>query len=303
MAINQLALPEELVTDMFDTVNGKSSVAVLAQSKPIPFAGTKEFVFSLDDDVSIVGEGEGKPANAGHFTPVVITPFKMVYQLRVSSEFVHSSDEARIGYMQRFAAGFAKKMARGLDIAAFHGLNPKTKTPATLLAGKSFDARITNVVTYDATQPDDNLDAAIQMITTGQREFNGIAMSDAFGAAMARVKVNGVVQYPEFRFGGAPGAFAGIPLSKNNTLPITDTTSGASVRADHAIVGDFQNAFKWGYAKNIPLEVIEYGDPDGTGRDLKYYNEVCLRAEAFLGFGILDIASFAMIKAAATTNS
>lgn len=303
MAIQQIQLPEDLITEMFNTVNGKSTVAALAASRPIPFSGSKEFVFSLDGDVSIVGEGDAKPAETGSFTPVVINPIKMVYQLRVTNEFMYSAEEARLGYLQAFADGFAKKMARGLDIAAFHGLNPKTRTPATALAGKSFDAKITNIVTYNASAPDDNLDAAVQMITANGRNFNGLAISDTFGAAMAQVKVNGVVQYPEFRFGGAPASFAGMPLSKNSTLIVADSTSGASVRADHAIVGDFQSAFRWGYAKNIPLEVIEYGDPDNSGRDLKAYNEVCLRAEAFIGFGILDAASFAMIKAAATTNA
>lgn len=61
------------------------------------------------------------------------------------------------------------------------------------------------------------------------------------------------------------------------------------------MVGDFTNAFKWGYAENIPLEIIEYGDPDGTGRDLKAYNEVLLRAEAYIGWGILDERAFARV--------
>ena len=64
---------------------------------------------------------------------------------------------------------------------------------------------------------------------------------------------------------------------------------------DHVLLGDFQNAFKWGYVENIPLEVIKYGDPDGSGHDLRRYNEVCLRAEAFIGWGILDPDAFAVI--------
>ena len=62
-----------------------------------------------------------------------------------------------------------------------------------------------------------------------------------------------------------------------------------------AIVGDFQNAFRWGYAENIPLEIIQYGNPDGLG-DLKQTNQIVLRAEAYIGWGILDAASFAIIK-------
>ncbi len=54
--------------------------------------------------------------------------------------------------------------------------------------------------------------------------------------------------------------------------------------------------FKWGYAENVPLEIIEYGDPDGSGRDLKAYNEILLRAEAFIGWGILDTDAFARVE-------
>ena len=52
---------------------------------------------------------------------------------------------------------------------------------------------------------------------------------------------------------------------------------------------------KWGYAKQIPLEVIRYGDPDNSGKDLKGYNQVYLRAEIYLGWGILDKNSFARV--------
>lgn len=59
-------------------------------------------------------------------------------------------------------------------------------------------------------------------------------------------------------------------------------------------VGDFANAFKWGYAKQIPIEIIPYGDPDGNG-DLKRTNQVFIRAEAWIGWGILDPSAFARI--------
>lgn len=64
---------------------------------------------------------------------------------------------------------------------------------------------------------------------------------------------------------------------------------------DQAIVGDFAGSFRWGYAKNIPMEIIQYGDPDNSGNDLKGYNQVYLRAEVYLGWGILDPNAFARI--------
>lgn len=293
--LTRLELPEILVTEMFNTVNGKSSLAALSAQKPMPFNGTKEFVFSMDDEASIVGEGEAKPAHSAAFTPVVITPIKLVYQLRVTNEFMYANDEARLPYLQAFADGFAKKIARGIDIAALHGINPKTKAVVNGLADKNFDDLIQNKVVYDATAPDDNLDAAVAAIVANDRNVTGTLISPAFGAAMGKVKVNGVVQYPEFRFGGVPGSFAGYAMQMNNTLVYKNSEKPT----DHLLVGDFQNAFRWGYAKNIPMEVIEYGDPDGAGRDLKQYNEVCLRAEAYVGWGILDADSFAVVQAQA----
>ena len=290
----RLAFPEELITEMFNTVQGKSAIAGLSAQRPIPFNGTKEFVFSLDGEASIVGEGAAKPAGEASFDAVVITPIKFIYQARVTDEFMHAADDARLGYLQAFAEGFSRKIARGIDIAAIHGCDPKTKTPVTSLATKCFDGKIQNIVTYDASNPDANLDAAIAAITAGERTATGMAISPTFGAQMAKVKVNGVVQFPEFRFGGAPQSFAGYGVQMNTTVPVQAT---GATEVDHAVVGDFANAFRWGYAKNVPLEVIEYGDPDGAGRDLKQYNEVCLRAEAYVGWGILDAASFALIQA------
>ena len=65
---------------------------------------------------------------------------------------------------------------------------------------------------------------------------------------------------------------------------------------DLVILGDFADSFKWGYAKQIPLEVIKYGDPDNSGQDLKGYNQVYLRSETYLGWGIMDAESFAIVK-------
>lgn len=294
MAVNMLSLPEELVTDIFSKVKGHSSIARLSNQRPLPFNGQKEFVFSMPGEASIVAEGAQKPAGEAAFAPKIIKPVKFIYQARVSDEFVNSSDEAKLNYLEAFGEGFAAKIGRGFDIAAMHGLNPSTLTVLQTLAGNYFDDTnlITNVVTYAAATADDNLDAAVQAVVADNGIVNGIAISHAFGAAMAQIKVNGVVQYPEFRFGGAPANFAGYTLDMNTTVPVIPT--GGDV--DHVILGDFENAFRWGYAKNIVLEVIEYGDPDGTGRDLKAYNEVCLRAEAYIGWCILDGDSFAVVR-------
>lgn len=95
--------------------------------------------------------------------------------------------------------------------------------------------------------------------------------------------------------GANPGSLNGTACDVNSTVNFNKGT-------DRAIVGDFARAFKWGYAKELPLEVIPYGDPDNSGRDLKGHNEVYLRTEAYIGFAILDPKAFAAVQAVQATE-
>ncbi|WP_420544382.1 phage major capsid protein [Streptococcus orisratti] len=284
----------ELVTDLISKVQGTSVLAKLSNQVPIPFSGIEQFIFNLEGNAQIVGEGEQKQAGEATLSSKVIKPLKFVYQARISEEFKNASEEKQVAYLQAFNDGFAKVIARSFDIAGIHGLEPKTMTDASFKADNSFDGVITdNVVTFNAGTIDDNIDAAVAQVTAKGGEVTGLALSPVAGQALAKIKVNGVAQYPEFRFGQNPNSFYGMTSDVNKNL----TTVGGTAKTDHAIVGDFQNRFKWGYAENIPLEIIEYGDPDQTGRDLKAYNEICLRTEVFIGWGILDPDAFARIEA------
>lgn len=284
--------PAEVVNEMFDAVRGHSALAKLSGQKPMPFTGVTQFVFNAEGEAALVGEGTAKPAGNAAATPKIIKPVKFVYQQRVSDEFVKSSDEVRLRYLEGFAEGFGRKIARSFDIAAMHGIEPATKAAASFKATNSFDGMVTNVETYAAATVDENIDDAIQSITDGN--VSGIVLSPTAAAALSKIKANGVTQFPEFRFGQNPDAFYGMASDVNSTLEVQGT--GVSEK-DHVLVGDFESAFRWGYADNISLEVIEYGDPDGAGHDLKQYNEVLLRTEAYIGWGILDANAFALVQA------
>lgn len=287
----------ELVTEMFSKVKGHSSLAKLCGASPMPFAGTDTFVFTMDGEAAIVGEGGQKPAGDAGITSVTIKPLKFVYQHRVTDEFVHLSEEKQIPYLRAFADGFAKKIARALDIAAFHGVNPATGTAAAQIGTNCFTGTVTDtdhIIAYDADAPDDCIDTAVSAIQTDGGQITGIAMAPVMGAAIGAMKMqdSGAAMYPEFRFGGNPAAFCGLASDVNNTVNFgAASADSAKLRA---VAGDFTNCFRWGYAENIPLEIIQFGDPDGQG-DLKRTNEIVLRAEAYLGWGILDAASFALI--------
>lgn len=281
----------ELVTDLINKVKGRSSLAALCAQTPIPFNGLKEFTFTMDKEVDIVAEGGKKTEGGISLEPVTIVPIKFEYGARISDEFLYATEEEQIDILTAFNEGFARKVAKGLDIAAMHGINPRTGEASTVVGDNNFDSKVTQKVDYTEATPDDNLEAAIALVDGSEGDVTGMALSKTFGAAMAKVKANNVKLYPEFAFGASPETLNGIRVDVNKTV------SGTTAK-DHGIVGDFQNAFKWGYSKQIPMEIIKYGDPDNSGKDLKGYNQVYIRAEVYLGWGILLPESFARIAEA-----
>lgn len=283
-----------LVTDLINKVKGKSSLAKLAANEPVPFNGQKEFTFTMDSEVDVVAEGGAKSHGGVTIDPVTIIPIKIEYGARVSDEFMYSADEKKIDILKAFNDGFAKKAARGLDLMAFHGVNPRTMTASTVIGEKNFKDKVKNMVTYTSNDPDANMESAVKLVQASEGTVTGIAMAPAFSGALADMKVNGVKQFPELAWGANPEAINGLPVDINRT--VSDTGK------NKAIVGDFADYFKWGYADEIRFEVIEYGDPDNTGKDLKGHNQVYLRTEMFIGWGIFDGEVFARIVDAETVT-
>lgn len=290
-------LPPVVTNQMFNKVRGKSSLARLSGSEPIPFNGETVFTFSMDSEVDLVGENGAKSNGGGTVAAIQMIPVKVEYGLRVSDEFRYGSDEIRLQYLTSFAEGFANKVARGIDIMAFHGVNPRSKQKASVITNKNFDDLISNTVVFDSSYPDKNIVDAIALVEGAEHDVSGLAISPAMKNALAKL-TKGSSSYepmfPELGWGATVGAINGLPADANSTVSFN---SGA----DRAIVGNFASFFKWGFAKQIPIEVIEYGNPDNSDLgDLKGHNQVYLRGEAYVGWGIIDPSAFAIVKASAS---
>lgn len=286
--------PEELVPGLIQKTTGASALAALCASSPIPFNGMKEFTFQLDSEVDIVAENGAKGKGGATVTPVTIVPIKIEYGARISDEFMYASEDAQLDYLTAFSDGFAKKVARGIDLMAFHGVNPRSGTASAVIGTNHFDSKVAQIVTQNTATADADVEAAIAMVQGSDRDVNGIVMAPAFRSALATLtKTGGDRMYPELAWGNKPGTLNGLTAQSISAL-------SANSSKDMALIGDFQNCFKWGYAKQIPIEVIQYGNPDNdaTLGDLKGHNQVYLRGEVYLGWGILDASAFAMIKSA-----
>lgn len=281
--------PAEVSAKVFNLVRGKSSLAKMAPEEPIAFTGTDVFTFNYDNEVSVVGENLPKENGGLTVAPVTIKPVKIEYGARVSDEFMHASDEKRLEIMQAFIEGFARKAARGLDIMAMHGYNPKAGTASAVIGTNHLDSKSQEVV-----QAQGNLDLAIPTALTqlGDFEVNGVVMSRVAANTLASLTADNAPLYPELKWGGQPEALNGLRCDINTTVSKNAKVVG--------YVGDWE-AFRWGYARDIEIKVIEYGNPDNDANagDLAGHNQVYLRGEAYIGWGILSNQAFARIVTAA----
>ena len=289
-----------LVNALIDNVKGKSALAVLCDQQPVPFNGQKEFVFTMGDEANLVAENAAKSRGSVSLAPVTIVPVKIEYGARVSDEFLYATEEEKIDILKSFNDGFAKKAARALDIMAFHGMNPRTAANAVILGTNYFDNGVQ--ATYEGASgseidADTLVETAIGLVGANEYDVTGIAMAPAFRTKLAALKLgtnNAQPRFPELSWGKAPSTINGLPAQVNSTVAF-----GSS--PDLAIVGDFAGAFKWGYAKQIPMEIIPYGNPDNSDDgDLKGHNQIYIRCELYLGWGILDKNAFALIKSGAS---
>ena len=286
----------ELTNEMFNLVKGKSSLARLSGMRPLKFNGETSWTFSMDNEVDIVAENGAKSNGGASIGQKTITPIKIEYGLRVSDEFKYASEEIKLEYLKTFSEGFAMKVARGIDIMAMHGLNPRSKQAATGTIGTNhFDAQVNQLVEYSQSTPNDNVEAAIALVQGNEHDVTGMVMSPAFRSALAAVRKGTNINealYPELAWGSNPGTINGLPVDTNSTVSFN---SGD----DRAIVGNFRDFFRWGFARQIPVEIIEYGNPDNDADagDLKGHNQIYLRGEAFVGWSILVPEAFAIITA------
>src|SRR5699024_3095701 len=153
-------------------------------------------------------------------------------------------------------------------------VNPRTGQASSVIGDNNFATLVDQVVEGDMTSPNDDVESAIALVQESGGDTTGMAIAPLFRSALAQQKdAQGLPMFPDLAWGNAPSSINGLSTQVNRNV------SDMAANNERAILGDFTGSFKWGYAKQIPLEVIQYGDPDNSGLDLKGYNQVYLRAE------------------------
>ena len=301
LATQSFDLPRRLVPGVWQKAQGTSVLARLSGAEPQQFGEYQYMTLTAPPRAEVVGEAQEKSESTAQFAPVVAIPRKVQVTQRFSQEVRWADEERQLQVLSTMADLAAVALARALDLIGIHAINPLT---GALLAGtpdKILDT--TNVVEVgDAGAPDTAIEEAVGLVLDAGCSPTGVALDNGFAFRLATQRyADGRKVYPELGFGSDITSFAGLDAAVSDTVrggreavtPSTGAYAGVNPNVQ-AIVGDF-SAFRWGVQENIPLELIEFGDPDGGG-DLKRKNQIAIRAEVVYGIGILSTDAFAVVR-------
>lgn len=283
----KVLMPRNIANGMITQARDTSVVAKLSGREPQRFGETDYIIFNDFPKAEFVEEGAQKASTTGGFTSVTGKPHKAQVTMRFNEEVQWQDEDYQLGVLQTLGDSGQIALARALDLGLIHRINPLTGTAITgwdnyLRAG-------TNTVEIVAgSEADANFKAAVGLLVNSSPTVavNGAAFDPRFSwdlsQLMARDGTGETSQqrYPQLGFGTDVSAFMGVPVAQGDTVSGQPEAADTTVRA---IVGDFRNGIRWGVQRQLPIELIRYGDPDGQG-DLKRQNQIALRLEIVYGW-------------------
>lgn len=300
---SSFSLPNHMVPGVWQKAQGASVLARLSAAEPQEFGVQQYMTLTAPPRGEVVGESAQKSESTATFAPVTSLVRKVQVTQRFSNEVKWADETRQLRVLETMRDLSGVALGRALDLIGIHGINPLTGALLSGSPAKILDT--TNVVELlgHTIDPDVAIESAVGLVLDDGIAPDGIAIDNGYSFKLAtqRHPTTGQKLYPELGFGTDVTAFMGLGAAVSDTVrggPEAVTASTGAYRSVNphvkAIVGDF-SAFRWGVQVNIPLTLIEYGDPDGSG-DLQRKNEIAIRSEVVYGVGILSTDAFAVVK-------
>ena len=289
MDTTKIKLPAEVTRAIINKVGNTSTIAALSPSTPQLFLNEDYMVFNGAAEAEVVAEGQTKSSYEQTASYITGKKFKVQCTTRVTEELKWADEDNRLEIISSIQEDQTKAIARALDYVIYHAINPKS---GTKLDG--YDALTAKAVAVTDSGDDiANVDALADAVN--EYEINGVALSRTWASRLRKLRVpaTGMRFYPEIPINLAAGTLDGIPAATSTTVDGKKATTPTKVLG---IMGDY-SLIKWGMIRDIWAEVIQYGDPDQTGVDLKAHNQIAYRTEAMFSYAVLDAKAFAVLKA------
>jgi HK97 family phage major capsid protein len=282
-------MPREIADGMVKKTLSTSTIAKLSAQEPMRFGKTDIITFNDLPRAQFVEENGDKESTSGTFGSVTAAPHKAQVTMRFSQEVQWADDEHQLGVLRTLASAGADALSRALDLGVFHRINPLNGQAITTWTNYINATTKRVELGKGGSDPDADFRAAagliINNLDTGV-QVTGAALDPKFTWELANLMVKdgaGVTstpRYPQLGLGADVSSFMGVPVAVGSTVSGLPEAADTKVRA---IVGDFTGGIRWGIQKELPVELITYGDPDGQG-DLKRKNQIALRLEIVYGW-------------------
>ena len=284
----QVLLPRTIADGMVTKAQTTSTLAKLSGREPMRFGKTDIITFNDFPKAEFVEEGADKSSTSGAFGAVTALPHKAQVTMRFNQEVEWATEDYQLAVFNELAAAGQIALSRALDLGAYHRINPLTG--ATITAWTNYVTATTKRIEIATADADDDFRAAVGLLINATPSWgvNGAAISPKFAWSLSQLKARdgagetSQMRYPSLGFGTDITDFMGVPVAQGDTVAGTPEAADTKIRA---IVGDFVNGIRWGVQRDLPVELIRFGDPDGQG-DLKRKNQIALRLEIVYGWYI-----------------
>lgn len=281
-------IANEHLTGVIQNIMHGSTVAALSGQEPMRF-GTGEIVeLTAPPKAEFVAEGAEKSETPATLTTVKTAPHKAQVTIRMNEEVQWADEDYQLQAVSTLVTHVGNALSRALDLGLYYRLNPLSGTPT---AWTNYLNTTTNRVEIGAGNLDEYIEDAVSEII-GVTPVNGIALTPGAAFTLSTLRDNENRKlYPDLGFGQGISQFLGLNAAVSTTVSSQPEAADNGVRA---IVGDFAGGIRWGIQREIPIELIRFGDPDGQG-DLKRKNQVALRAEVLYAWYV-DADRFAVVE-------
>lgn len=290
-----ITLPKNIADGLWKKAQTGSAVAALSGAEPQKFGEVTYMTLTGRPKAELVGESAQKGTTGATFGTVVAKPHKYHVTMRFSNEVLWADEDYQLGVLTELADASGEALGRALDLGVFHGINPLPGTvAASIVAGDRLTSTTNTVeITEDTlTTPDLVVEAAAGLVIADGFVPTGVAFDPTYAWTISTARyADGRKKFPELGLGIDVSMFDGIRASTTDTVSASQEAAVAT--NVKAIVGDWR-LLRWGVQRTVPVELIEFGDPDGQG-DLKRKNEIALRSEVVYGWGVMSLDGFAEV--------
>ena len=295
LTTNDVTLPTQIVDGIVEKTKTAGTIAALSSQEPMRFGNVDIVTFDDDLTAEFVEQSAAKSEDSAAPDKVTAVPHKAVVNFRTSDEFLVADEDYQLGILDKFEQKCARALGRALDLGAYYRLNPRTGTAIT--AWTNYLNTTTNRVEIGASpEADLLLEQAAGLVIGDGYSVTGVALDPSFSWTMATARyADGRKKYPELGFGVDVSSVEGLRASISSTVSGKPVDGSAADNKVRGIVGNYEQGIRWGVQKTFPFRMLEYGDPDNTGRDLAGHNEVLFRAEVIFAWYVFA-GQFAVIE-------